>query len=96
MACCCLGRMSTLVCCRLVCTGWVPQKSFVAACQLSALLLHALPESLVCNSYPCSWGCVRVSRSPPQAAIMIGAGLLPPGLLIPWRALHVISLMLLP
>ena len=85
-----------LVCCRLVCTGWVPQKSFVAACQLSVLLSLTLPESLDRNSYPYSWGCVRVSRSPLQAAIMVGAGLHPPGLLIPWHALHVISLMLLP
>ena len=96
MACCCLSRMSMLICCRLVCTGWVPQKSFVAACQLSALLPRALPESLGRNSYPCSWGCVHVSCSPLHAAIMVGAGLPPPGLLIPWRALHVISPMLLP
>ena len=51
-----------LVCCMLVCTGWVPQKSFVTACQLSAPLPLASPESLGRNSYPYSWGCTRVSR----------------------------------
>ena len=96
MACCCLSRMSMLVCCRLVCTGWVLQKSFVAACQLSALIPLTLPESLDHNSFPYSWGCIHVPRSPLQAAIMVAAGLHPPGLLIRWHASHVISLMLLP
>ena len=35
-----------LVCCRLVCTGLVPQKCFVVACQPSELLPRASPESL--------------------------------------------------
>ena len=51
-----------LVYCMLVCTGWVPQMNFVAACQLDVLLPRASLESLGGNSYPYSLGCARVPR----------------------------------
>ena len=44
----------------LVCTGWVPQMNFVAACWMDVLLPRASPESLGRNSYPYSLGCAHV------------------------------------